>query len=86
MTNQEWPHIKVFELEQKHVGKHIRVDWQGVQSITGRLATLQFSHRHDFYRDGTKQLGDRECKVVLEIGSETLELQLPLAGGIAVEA
>lgn len=85
MTNQEWPHVAVHELGQKHVGKYVRVDWRGPESVTGRLAVLRFSHRHDFYRDGSKELGDRECKVILEVGSETLELQLPLGAKIAVD-
>lgn len=85
MNDTEWNEIVSHQLEQKHVGKLVRIDWNDGQTVTGRLAVLQFAHEHVFYQGGSKELRDRLCKVILEIGTEQLQLTLPLNAYVAVK-
>lgn len=85
MNTTNWESIPAHQLEQKHVGRLVHLEWTDGQSVTGRLAVLQFAHRHTFYQGGTKELQDRHCKIILEVGDEDLELDLPLGATVAVQ-
>ena len=85
MTENTWEDLTAMDLAQHHVGQLVRIDWSHRHTVTGRLATLEFSHKNEEYMDGSWKLGDRTCRVTLEVGVANLNLDLKLNAKVAVE-
>ena len=85
MTESTWEDQHAKDLGQHHIGQLVRIDWNSGHTLTGRLATLEFSQKNEEYMDGSWKLGDRTCRVTVEVGVTEVILMLPLLTKIAVQ-
>ena len=86
MNDDAWQEIYAKDLAQHHVGRKIRLAWSSGSEATGRLAKLSFEHPTRHFTNGTKELGDRISEVTIELGWQSLTVDLPLMTKVYVES